>query len=247
MPSTNVTNFSLQYQSYLNDVFHTTWVARLGHTVCMPLIVTSMIAAARALGGEPGALIFTSVLLAWWLAWATLERDLVWGVALTATAGAMWLAAARLSQSGIAPWWPLAGSAFLQMFSHALEPLPPRVSRSPNWLPVMTYLTVGSLGERLRHVVHVTVQFVCGFVAEALASPRLICVVVLEGLWLLGWHPEQRAAWKALSRRAIASGNPALDYIGIGGGTTLRWADPSPQEAAPPTAAGSSARARGLA
>jgi hypothetical protein len=32
----------------------------------------------------------------------------------------------------------------------------------------------------------------------------------------------RRAAWRALSARAIANGNPALDYIGIGGPTPLR-------------------------
>jgi hypothetical protein len=29
-------------------------------------------------------------------------------------------------------------------------------------------------------------------------------------------------AWRALSARAIANGNPALDYIGTGGPTPLR-------------------------
>ena len=34
--------------------------------------------------------------------------------------------------------------------------------------------------------------------------------------------PVRRAAWRALSARAIADGNPALDYIGTGGPTPLR-------------------------
>ena len=65
-------------------------------------------------------------------------------------------------------------------------------------------------------------QGLFGMFDEAMASPRLISVVVLEVLWLFGHRPQQRAAWKALSSRAIASGNPAVDYVGIGGGTTLR-------------------------
>jgi hypothetical protein len=32
----------------------------------------------------------------------------------------------------------------------------------------------------------------------------------------------QRAAWRTHSARAIASGNPALGYIGIGGPAPLR-------------------------
>jgi hypothetical protein len=47
--------------------------------------------------------------------------------------------------------------------------------------------------------------------------PRLLPVLLLELLWLAGHDPERRAAWRALSARAIASGNPALDDIGTGG------------------------------
>src|SRR5256885_10329409 len=38
-PSTNVTGLNLPYQAYLNLVFHRTRLARVGHPVCMPLIV----------------------------------------------------------------------------------------------------------------------------------------------------------------------------------------------------------------
>jgi hypothetical protein len=65
-------------------------------------------------------------------------------------------------------------------------------------------------------------------VDEIVASPRLLPVLLLELLWLLGHDPGRRAAWRALSARAIASGNPALDYIGTGGPTPMRllaWPD----------------------
>jgi hypothetical protein len=45
---------------------------------------------------------------------------------------------------------------------------------------------------------------------------------VLELLWALGHDPRRRAAARALSAAAIASGNPALDYVGTGGPTPLR-------------------------
>ena len=63
---------------------------------------------------------------------------------------------------------------------------------------------------------------VLGTVDEIVASPRLLPVLLLELLWLLGHDPVRRAAWRSLSARAIVSGNPALDYIGIGGPTPLR-------------------------
>ena len=65
-------------------------------------------------------------------------------------------------------------------------------------------------------------QAVFGTVDEIVASPRLLPVLLLELLWLFGYDPARRAAWRALSARAIASGNPALDYIGTGGPTPLR-------------------------
>jgi hypothetical protein len=40
--------------------------------------------------------------------------------------------------------------------------------------------------------------------------------------YLLAAARDQRAAWTALAARAVASGNPALDYIGTGGPTPLR-------------------------
>lgn len=47
-------------------------------------------------------------------------------------------------------------------------------------------------------------------------------VLQLELLWLFGHDPVRRAAWRALSARPIANGNPALDYIGADGPTPLR-------------------------
>jgi hypothetical protein len=63
--------------------------------------------------------------------------------------------------------------------------------------------------------------------AVVLAAPgagavRPCPVLLLELLWRCGHDPARRAAWRALSAQAIESGNPALDYIGIGGPTPLR-------------------------
>src|SRR5688572_16566609 len=49
VPSTNVTNFSLHYQSYLNDIFHRTWTARIAHVACMPIVVVSALAVLASL------------------------------------------------------------------------------------------------------------------------------------------------------------------------------------------------------
>ena len=60
------------------------------------------------------------------------------------------------------------------------------------------------------------------FVLARHRGPRLLPVLLLELLWLSGHDQARRAAWRALSDQAIASGNPALDYVGTGGPTPLR-------------------------
>ena len=73
-----------------------------------------------------------------------------------------------------------------------------------------------------KEIALIELQLLLGAVDEIVASPRLLPVLLLELLWLLGHDPVRRAAGRTLSAQAIASGNPALDYIGIGGPTPLR-------------------------
>jgi hypothetical protein len=230
-PSTNVTGLNLVYQSYLNHVFHRTLLARVGHAACMPVIVTALLALLYPVHATlPGAL----ALAAWWAYWAVKERDLVWGGCAVGLAAALCALALALGRFGAVepsplaqPWaWLLLGGA-LQAGSHILEPLPPRVSRSVHWVAPAEYL-VGRAGHRnppgtvLRRFAQLTAQAVFGTVDEIVASPRLLPVLLLELLWLTGHDPARRAAWRTLSAQAIASGNPALDYIGTGGPTPLR-------------------------
>ena len=230
-PSTNVTGLNLAYQSYLNHVFHRTWLARVSHAACMPVIVTALLALLYPVHATlPGAF----ALAAWWAYWAVKERDPVWGGCAVGLAAALCPFAQALGRLGQAepsllaqPWaWLLLAGA-LQAGSHILEPLPPRVTRSVHWIPPAEYL-LGRPGHRnppgtvLRRAGQLTAQAVFGTVDEIVASPRLLPVLLLELLWLLGHDPVRRAARRSLSARAIASGNPALDYIGIGGPTPLR-------------------------
>jgi hypothetical protein len=230
-PSTNVTGLNLVYQAYLNHVFHRTWLARVGHAACMPVIVTALLALLYPVHATlPGAL----VLAAWWAYWALTERDPVWGACAVGLAAALYPLAQALGRFGAVepsrlaqPWAWLVFAGALQAGSHILEPLPPRVTRSVHWIPPAEYLR-GPAGHRnppgtvLRRAGQLAAQAVFGTVDEIVASPRLLPVLLLELLWLCGHNQVQRAAWRTLSARAIASGNPALDYIGIGGPTPLR-------------------------
>ena len=230
-PSTNVTVLNLAYQSYLNHVFHRTRLARAGHAICMPVIVTALLALLYPVHATlPGAV----ALAAWWAYWAVKERDRVWGVSAVGLAAALYPFALALGRLGAVepsplaqPWaWVLFAGA-LQAGSHVLEPLPPRVTRSVHWILPAEYL-LGRAGQRnppgtaARRAGQLTAQAVFGTVDEIVASPRLLPVLLLELLWLFGHDPARREARRALSARAIASGNPALDYIGTGGPTPLR-------------------------
>ena len=158
----------------------------------------------------------------------------MWGGCGVALAAALYPLAQALGRFGAAqhsplaqPWaWALIGGA-LQAGSHILEPLPPRVSRSVHWISPAEYL-LGRPGHRnppcvvARRAAQLAAQAVFGTVDEIVASPRLLPVLLLELLWLSGHDPARRAAWRTLSAQAIASGNPALDYIGTGGPTPLR-------------------------
>ncbi|WP_432843519.1 hypothetical protein [Dactylosporangium sp. CA-092794] len=230
-PSTNVTVLNLRYQSYLNLIFHRTALARIGHAVCMPLIVASMLAACHAVPfGAPAA---AAGLAVWWVWWAVRERDALWGASGVALVAVLYALAevAHRALAGPAPLaqplaWVVLGS-LLQAGSHVLEPLPPRVTRSPRWVPVGEYV-FGAPGRRhrpgtvLRRLGHLAAQTVFGTLDELVASPRLLPVLLLGLLWRLGHDRDRRAAWRAQAARAIASGNPGLDFIGIGGSTPLR-------------------------
>ena len=230
-PSTNVTGLNLAYQSYLNHVFHRTRLARVGHAACMPVIVTAALALLYpAHATLPGVL----ALAAWWAYWAVKERDPLWGGCAVGLAAALYPLAQALGRLGAAepsllaqPWAWLLFAGALQAGSHILEPLPPRVTRSVHWMPPAEYL-LGRAGQRnppgtvARRVGQLAAQAVFGTVDEIVASPRLLPVLLLELLWGLGHDPVRRTAGRAFSARAIASGNPALDYIGTGGPTPLR-------------------------
>jgi hypothetical protein len=248
-PSTNITGLNLRYQSYLNIVFHRTRLAKVGHAVCMPVIVTALLAAFCPvhLGSVPAfpglvlpinaSLPAAAGLAIWWVWWAVKERDVLWGTCGVVLVAVLYALANTAYQFGAHPMgfvplgsaplvWMLLGS-LLQAGSHVLEPLPPRVTRSMHWVPVAEYL-LGPAGRRnrrgtvLRRAGQLAAQTIFGTLDELVASPRLLPVLLLELLRAAGHDPDRRATWEAQAARAIASGNPALDYIGVGGPTPLR-------------------------
>ncbi|MFN7145317.1 MAG: hypothetical protein ACK4YP_16205, partial [Myxococcota bacterium] len=126
------------------------------------------------------------------------------------------------------PWLGMTGSAFLIALSHGAEPrLPPRVTECDEWRSLREYVLgrpheeLGA-GRRAIRATRVVLQLLYGTVDEWWASPRLMPYTFLMLMFRCGYRPADHARLRALVERAEASGNPALDYVGTGGGTHLR-------------------------
>jgi len=244
-PFTQLTFLSFDLQMFLFEVFHLTRWARAGHLLGMLGVNFFLMA---GLWGLPlagprwlnGAALYALVLLVWYAAIARSARLLAWWlgvvpvvVALFLGAGAFRDATAGQGASGWAsPWlWMLASAAFVA-FSHAPEPqLPPRAIEGQVWRPLPAALR-GAPGVRpsprtlLRNGVRIGLFLVWGTLDELWAAPRLLPYNFLRFFFLLGYAPERWAEIQRWSARAVASGNPALDFVGIGGATFLARPDP---------------------
>jgi len=62
-----------------------------------------------------------------------------------------------------------------------------------------------------------SLQMLFGTLDEWLAAPRLLPLLVLKFCFLLGYQVERWRFINWVSSLALASGNPAVDYIGTGG------------------------------
>jgi hypothetical protein len=229
-PSAHVANMSLHFQSFLFDVFHQTAISRFAHVVCMPLI-NALVIALVALASPAAALALALVLAAWYVVQAHRNGVTLLGFAMLPVTAATWAGAMAYVATGPGAIETLAWIAALslaQAASHAPEPkVPPRVTGSVHWIALPEFL-LGPPGRRhrpltvLRRVWISAWQILFGALDELWASWRLVNLNVLELMWWLGYKPQMRAHFKQLSRRAVEHGQPAIDFIGVGGGLVIR-------------------------
>ena len=160
---------------------------------------------------------------------ARATRLALWWLVMVGVVGALLAAACALA--GVATTRTLVAgfvaSGAVISLSHAFEPLfPPRAGDPMRWLPVPAYV-FGEGGVRhgvatsMKRALRVAAYPFIGWIDEVWASPRLLPYNVLRAMLGAGYAPALRAALDERARRALASGNPALDYVGIGGGTFL--------------------------
>ncbi len=228
-PLTQLTFVSFDLQMFLFDVFHTTRVARAGHLLGMLGVnLFAMALAAHATGSAWGGAALAALLLAWYAVVAREVRLWLWWASMVPVVAALLAAGvslAPLSARTLAAG--LAASGAVISLSHSFEPLfPPRAGDPLRWLPAREYV-LGARGAPTSAAVacaralRVGSFALIGWFDEVWASPRLLPYNVLRLLMAAGYAPSLRAELDARARRAWASGNPALDYVGIGGGTFL--------------------------
>lgn len=230
-PLAHFANLSFEFQSYLYELFHRKPLARLGHTLTMPVIIIALLAAIAHHSGSVAPTMITAGLLgAWYVIQATVNGMALLGCVMMALAGGF--AAIALTWHHALPNTPalwaeplfwLLGGVMLQTLSHAAEPdIPPRVSGTDDWVSVGSYFS-GSPEDRLKpgqvflRLVRAGMIFLFGMGNELWGSWRLMPVVVVNYMWLFGYQPERHRRLKALIHRASDGGNPAIDFIGKGG------------------------------
>lgn len=237
-PFTQLTFFSFDLQVFLYMVFHQSFIARAGHTVFMAAVNFSLMAGLAQLpvpGGVSLGVVYAAVLAAWYLALARSIGAVLWGAVMLPVLAVMAVGAHLLVAATAPPlWMPWAAalaSAGLVALSHAAEArLPPRATQTPRWATVLDFVrglpgqprTPGAIAGRAALV---GMQVLTGTLNELWASPRLMPYTVLMILFSLGYRPHLYSRLRDRADRAIASGDPAVDYVGIGGGTFLRAPD----------------------
>lgn len=228
-PFTQLTFLSFDLQVFLFDVLHTSRLALAGHLVGMTAVNLLLLALASALtgsvwGGGLGAL----VLLVWYNAVARSAGLHLWWLVMAPVVAALWGASTLLADVGpgalLAAALAAAGGVSL---SHAAEPMfPPRAGDPQRWLSVRRYIfgapeAPHSPGLVARRMLRVGAYPLIGLFDELWASPRLLPYNFLRLMLAAGYAPQLRQVLDARRDRAWASGNPALDFVGIGGGAFL--------------------------
>lgn len=230
-PLAFVTLRNVDYQIYLNQILHTSALAWLGHVVCIPLNVALLFYALAFYLAPVAALVLFVLLATWYVTMAITLRNPLWAVvALAVLAGLCVAGVAAASRSSELGGWanPLAWIVVvssLQAYSHLFEAqVPPRANFERHWLPVDEFLW-GSpdmpLRRRLAKLAWLPIGGIWGTFDEWYASAKLLPFYLLELLWMAGYRAEQRAEHRARSLAILATGDPALDWIGVGGGASV--------------------------
>jgi len=245
-PLTLLTPMNLEYQIYLMEIFHTCIISRGIHAAGMPFITFAwlLIAAYFEVPFIPdttphgtvnlfavrGNTLLILIFFVWYMVWGFRAKMRMFGVFAIPHLIALWILSTVLSQLtryspeeatwyASAPFWAnpiILGLVFAVIVtaSHTPEPLPPRMNGTNGWMDMAEYKARHNLYYR---VTRIGQSFIAGTISEFLAGPRLMPLFILRGYFVLGFEAERWDNIQQFVKMAWASGNPALDYIGVGG------------------------------
>lgn len=243
-PFSQFSLFSFDLQSYTFEIFHQTKAARITHFFCMLLVnffVITGLSQVKFFGSEPSfllnaGLIYASILGVWYFIIASSQRLWLWGVVMLLVATSLGLSGIYVGQVFLAnyplawfsfyafynPWSWAIFCSFLMVISHIPEPkLAPRVTPNNDWVAVQDFVLDKEKKEKT-HIVQRLLRLsffpIWGTINEFWASPKLMPYTFLVTMTGLGYAPKTYTKIQNRVNQALESGNPALDYVGIGGG-----------------------------
>ncbi|KAL6066370.1 REJ domain-containing protein, variant 2 [Balamuthia mandrillaris] len=254
-PLTELTGLSLHYQLYLFEIFHTSFICRLCHFICIPLINFFLFCFCGSLWTDIGeerevnyvmwsASVFVALYLAgYYIVWGFLQRDYMFGIFTAPVVLAFWMhsniyiSKFRHMDGEEHAWYDptplpynpllwLAICGYALSISHGMEPLlPPRVNYTPHWTSMAQWLKSKGL---IRGYGTLFMMSFMGTIDELMASPRLFPILFLKVMYLLGYRPDQWKDMRKIVKWSSKYGNPSLDFMGRGG--TMRQSPESIDE-----------------
>lgn len=220
-PLTNVTPFSLLYQCYLNEIFHTTGFTQLNHFVFMTLGLSWFIVWFYSQGLD---LIFVLCLFTWYFFWGFLQRLKTFGLAMIPPLSLIYFIAVFVFHplhefTGIHPVFFVSFCAISLSVGHTTEPkIPPRVAAAKEW---KSHRQFAQDHGYLISSILIFYTFIMGGFNEFLAIPRLFPILWLKVYCRFGFYRQFYEKLQSVVKPALSSGNPALDFIGVGGDITI--------------------------
>ncbi|MFC1669951.1 hypothetical protein ACFL20_06115 [Spirochaetota bacterium] len=239
-PTAHFANLSVDFQAFLYGVFHQSFISRISHIILMPLITFFMIASLLTLS-YIAALVYLAAFIILYVMQSYILKGPLWGIMNCCIMAALFLLvpfynewyAAIVSDMRynvftwlFSPWFLMFFFAFLQAVSHAAEPMmPPRANLTNRWLSVKDFMAGGSsspgIFSKVKRAFLLAVQLIYGMLDEWWAGPRLLPFVIMNIMWSFGYKDEYKREILEYVNAAIDEGNPAMDYIGTGGGVPL--------------------------
>lgn len=146
-PLTNLTFWDLEYQLYLNYIFHREWVSFLTHSITMPSIIFSLMAAAAQVRLSDDtqewatwidlSFLLVLFLFVWYASWGILSKRYWLPICAIPILAVTYIGGHYYHYSGASetfnPLWLTLIFSELQSWSHFVEDLPPRVNIGIVW------------------------------------------------------------------------------------------------------------------